>query len=217
MSESELILWFCCQPVAVSESTPDGYWKHGTPAIQNDPSNILQPHAQKPPEVISAYENFQNQQNSTYAQASTSLYAAPYHVSQSHHTSFQTLPPPPEPLDSRKTGKMQIPTNPRIAPNLSTIVSKPNKDNITTTTSVKPAYISVAMQQPNDRVVSQEEADPTLKVSTIYYVSYLNLVRLSSLSVTIALLFIYHIQKSNVTCHKKCLDFRVYWMKKVEI
>ncbi|XP_047954158.1 SAC3 family protein A [Salvia hispanica] len=151
------------QPVAVSESTPDGYWKHGTPAFQNDPSNILQPHAQKPPEVISAYENFQNQQNSTYAQVSTSLYAAPYQVSQGHHASFQTLPPPPEPLDSRKTGKMQIPTNPRIAPNLSTSVSKPNKDNLTTNTFVKPAYISVAMQQPNEKVVSQEEADPTLK------------------------------------------------------
>ncbi|XP_042013471.1 SAC3 family protein A-like [Salvia splendens] len=151
------------QPVAVSETTPDGYWKHATPAFQNDPSNILQPHAQKPPEVISAYENFQNQQNSTYAQASTSLYPAPYQVSQGHHASFQTLPPPPEPLDSRKTGKMQIPTNPRIAPNLSTTVSKPNKDNLTTNTIVKPAYISVAMQQPNEKAVSQEEADPALK------------------------------------------------------
>ncbi|XP_057789186.1 SAC3 family protein A isoform X2 [Salvia miltiorrhiza] len=151
------------QPVAVSESTSDGYWKHGTPAFQNDPSNFLQPHAQKPPEVISAYENFQNQQNSTYSQVSTSpypaSYPASYQVSQSHQTSFQTLPPPPEPLDSRKTSKLQIPTNPRIAPNLSMSVSKPNKDNPATTTAVKPAYISVATQQPNEKVVPQEEAD----------------------------------------------------------
>ncbi|KAH6761965.1 SAC3/GANP/Nin1/mts3/eIF-3 p25 family [Perilla frutescens var. hirtella] len=154
------------QPVAVSESTPDGYWKHGTHAFQNDPPNSVQPHAQKPLEVIPpipAYESFQNQQNSTYSQVSTALYPGTYQVSQSHQTSFQTLPPPPEPLDSRKTSKLQIPTNPRIASNLSLGVSKPNKDNSMATTAAKPAYISVAMQKPNEKVVPQEEADSMLK------------------------------------------------------
>lgn len=156
--------------MAVGESTTDGYWKHGTPAFQNDPQNFLQPHAQKPPEVHPAYENFQNQQNSTYSQVSTAPpYPASYQVSQNYQASFQTLPPPPQPLDSRKTSKLQIPTNPRIAPNLSTNVLKPNKDNSTTST-VKPAYISVAAQQPNEKFTSQEEADSMLKVSTIYYV-----------------------------------------------
>lgn len=167
-SKFKLILWFCCQPVAVSESTPDGYWKHGAPASLNDPPNTVQTLAQKPLEAIPAYESYQNQQNSTYSQVSTALYPAPYHVSQSHQTSFQTLPPPPEPLDSRKTSKLQIPTNPRIASNLSMSTLKPNKDSSTATTAAKPAYINVATQKPNEKVVPHEEADSMLKVSTIY-------------------------------------------------
>lgn len=167
--------------MAASESTPDGYWKHGTPAFQNDPQNFLQPHAQKPPEVIPAYENFQNQQNSTYSQVSTAPYPASYQVSQSYQTTFQTLPPPPEPLDSRKTSKLQIPTNPRIAPILSMSVLKPNKDN-SMSTAVKPAYISVATQQSNEKVSSKEEADSMLKVSTIYYVQSPNFVQPSPIS-----------------------------------
>ncbi|KAI3470683.1 hypothetical protein Pfo_027346 [Paulownia fortunei] len=159
------------QPVAVSGSTTEGYWKHGASAFQNDLPNSVQPHAQKPPEVMPAYESFQNQQNSTFSQGSTALYPASYQVSQSHHqSSYQTVSQPPEPLDSRKASKLQIPTNPRIASNLPLSLSKTDKDNSKTdkdnsmtSTAAKPAYISIPMQKPNEKVTSHEEADSMLK------------------------------------------------------
>lgn len=160
-------MWFCGQPVPVSESTPDDYWKHGAPVFQNDPPNTVQPPSQKPLEAIPGCGSFQNQQISTYPQVSTALYSGSQQFSQSHQTSFQTLPPPPEPLDSHKTSKLQIPTNPRIASNLSVSTLKPNKDSSTMIAAAKPAYINVATHKPNDKVVPQEEADSMLKVSTI--------------------------------------------------
>ncbi|KAL6580819.1 hypothetical protein OROMI_006742 [Orobanche minor] len=64
------------QPIGVSGSTPD--WKHGVSTFQNDRPNSVPPYAQKPPEVVPAYESFQNQQNLTFSQGSTAVYPASY-------------------------------------------------------------------------------------------------------------------------------------------
>ncbi|KAL8533374.1 hypothetical protein ACS0TY_009673 [Phlomoides rotata] len=149
------------QPVAVSDATSDGYWKHGASAFQIETPNSMHSHAQKPSEVTPACESFQNQQNSTFSQVSTTLYPTSYQVSQSHQTSYQTVTQPPELLDPRKAS-MQIPTNPRIASNLSTSLSKTTKDNCMTSTAARPAYISVPMQKPNEK----EEAEPMFKPGT---------------------------------------------------
>ncbi|GFQ06436.1 leukocyte receptor cluster member 8 homolog [Phtheirospermum japonicum] len=148
------------QPVGVSGSTPD--WQHGASAFQNDAPNSVQPHAQKPPEVIPAHENFQNQQNSTFSQGSTAPYPASYQVSQSLQ-SFQTVMQPSEPLDSHKASKLQIPTNPRIASNVPLSLLRNEKDSSVSSGNAKPAYISVPFQKPDEKVTSHDEADAMLK------------------------------------------------------
>ncbi|XP_011091492.1 SAC3 family protein A isoform X1 [Sesamum indicum] len=151
------------QPVAVSGSAPEGYWKHGASALQNDLPNSVEPHAQKPPEVTPAHESFQNQQTSTFSQGSTALYPASCQFSQIQQSSFQAGLQPSEPLDSRRASKLQIPTNPRIASNLPSSISKSDKDSSMTSTGAKPAYVSVIMQNPNQKVASYEEDDSMLK------------------------------------------------------
>ncbi|KAG8390019.1 hypothetical protein BUALT_Bualt01G0039700 [Buddleja alternifolia] len=154
------------QPVAVSGNTPEGYWKHGASVSQNDPPNSVQPHAQQPPEVVLTYESFQNQQNSSFGRGSTALYPDYYQVSQSHQSSFQTVSQPPEPLDSRKASKLQIPTNPRIAAIIPLGLTKTDKDSSRSSTVAKPAYISVPMQKPNEKVMSHDDNDSMVKAGT---------------------------------------------------
>lgn len=162
----KLVLWFCCQPVAVSGITPEGYWRHDASAFQNDLPNSIQSHLQKPSEMIPTYEGSQNQQNSTFSQGSSDLYPATYQVSQSNKSSFQTVLQPPELLASRGASKLQIPTNPRIASNLSLGLSKTEKDS-SMTSAGKPAYISVPVQKANEQVMPEKEADSMLKVRTL--------------------------------------------------
>ncbi|KAK6145309.1 hypothetical protein DH2020_022129 [Rehmannia glutinosa] len=163
LEESAAVGSLCSEDDPISGNTPEGYWKHGASAFQHDPPNAVQPHAQKPQDVIPAYESSQNQQSSTFSQGSTALYPASYQVSQSHPSSFQAVSQPCEPLDSRKASKLQIPTNPRIASNLPSSQSKIDKDGSMTSAAAKPAYISVPMQKPNAKVIPHEEADPMLK------------------------------------------------------
>ncbi|KAL8051472.1 hypothetical protein ABFX02_06G150200 [Erythranthe guttata] len=184
------------QPVAVSGNTPEAYWTHGTSASQHDLPNSIQSHVPKPPEIMPAYdssqnqqnstfsqgssvlypasyqvahgpyESSQNQQNSTFSQGSSVLYPASYQVSQGQQSSFQAVSQPPEPLDPRKANKLQIPTNPRIASNLSLGLLKTEKDSSMTSTTIKPSYVSVLMQKPNEKAMSHEEADSVLKPGT---------------------------------------------------
>ncbi|KAL0376975.1 UNVERIFIED_CONTAM: SAC3 family protein A, partial [Sesamum calycinum] len=162
-SRTELFKFTAKVPVAVSGSAPEGYWKHGASALQNDLPNSVEQLAQKPPDVTAAHESFQNQQTSTFSQGSTALYPASYQVSQIPQSSFQTGLQASEPLDSRRANKLQIPTNPRIASNLPSSISKPDKDSSMTSTGAKPAYVSVIMQKPNEKVPSYEEDDSMLK------------------------------------------------------
>ncbi|KAL3838110.1 hypothetical protein ACJIZ3_022701 [Penstemon smallii] len=157
---------FYCQPVTVNGSIPEGYWKHGSSVLQNDLPNTVQPHIQKTPDVIPMYANFQNQHNSTFSQGSMEMYPASYQVSQSHQSSSQTVPQPPEHFDSRKACKLQIPTNPRIASILPLGSQKSDKESSMTSAVVKPAYISVGVPTPNAKVASHDEADSMLKPGT---------------------------------------------------
>lgn len=161
------MLWYCCQPVAVSDATSDDYWKHGASAFQNGTPNSIHSYAQKPPEITPACESFQNQPNPTFSQVPAAQYPTSYQVSQSHQTSFQTVPQPPEFLYPQKASNIQIPTNPRIAPNVSMSLSKTTKDNSMTSTAARPAYISVPVQKPNEK----EEAESMLKVSIPFFYS----------------------------------------------
>ncbi|CAA3027075.1 Hypothetical predicted protein [Olea europaea subsp. europaea] len=136
----------------VSGSIHEGYWKQGTPALQDNYSNSQPPHVQKPLDANPTYGSFQNQQQSTFSHGSSTLYL----VSPS---SFQTIS---QPLDSRRVNK-PIPTNPRIASNLALGVPKPDKDSTTASTDSKPAYVSVSMPKPNEKELSHDAADSVLK------------------------------------------------------
>ncbi|CAA0842087.1 SAC3/GANP/Nin1/mts3/eIF-3 p25 family [Striga hermonthica] len=151
------------QSVTLSGSNHVGYLKHGPSAFHNDPSNSVQLQAPKPPEVIPAYDGFQNQQNSTYIQGSSARFQASYQVSQDHQSSLQTVSQPSDPLDSLKTPKLQMSANPRIAPNLPLNQLKNEQGSSATGGAAKPAYISVPMQKPDEIFASNDEVDTTVK------------------------------------------------------
>ncbi|KAL2526125.1 SAC3/GANP/Nin1/mts3/eIF-3 p25 family [Abeliophyllum distichum] len=144
------------KPGVASGSTHEGYWKQGTPAFQDNYSNSQPPHVQNSLDANPTYGSFQTQQQSTFSHGSSMLYPASHPVSQS---SFQTVS---QPLDSRRVGKLQIPTNPRIASNLALGLPKTDKDSTTTSTDSKPAYVSVSMPKPNEKALSHD-ADSMLK------------------------------------------------------
>lgn len=154
------------QPVSASSKTPEGYWKKESAVIQNDlPPSTVQPHFLKPAVVPSTHGNFLNQQSTAFSQGSSSLYPASYLVSHSHPSSFQTVVQPTEQIDPRKASKLQIPTNPRIASNLSLGQQKTDKDSYMTSPAPKPAYISVSMQTPDVKVTPHDGGDSSIKVS----------------------------------------------------
>lgn len=155
---------FPFQSGVVSGGVHDGYWKPGTENYPNQYSNTQQ-HIQMPLETSSTYENFQNQQNSSSAQQFTSPYPSSHQVPQSYQSSLQPLTQNVSPLDSHRGSKLQIPTNPRIASNLPLTVSKTEKDAPASGGTLKPAYISVSLQKPNDRAPTHDiAADSILKV-----------------------------------------------------
>uniref|UniRef100_A0A6N2NCM0 PCI domain-containing protein n=1 Tax=Salix viminalis TaxID=40686 RepID=A0A6N2NCM0_SALVM len=77
--------------------------------------------------------------------------------------SYQSPLPNAPSLDTRRVNMMQIPTNPRIASNLALGLSKTDKDGSTTDAAVKPAYISVSMPKPNNKVLSNDTTISMLK------------------------------------------------------
>ncbi|KAJ6720348.1 LEUKOCYTE RECEPTOR CLUSTER MEMBER 8 [Salix viminalis] len=82
-----------------------------------------------------------------------------HHVTQSYQSPLPNAPS----LDTRRVNMMQIPTNPRIASNLALGLSKTDKDGSTTDAAVKPAYISVSMPKPNNKVLSNDTTISMLK------------------------------------------------------
>ncbi|PON91508.1 SAC3/GANP/THP [Trema orientale] len=176
------------QSGAVVNGAHDGYWRHGPPTSQINHTTI-QPHLQKPSDQNSSFNSFQDQQKSLYSQGPNSQYSAtnqaplpppppPPVPSYPQGPSFQypavhQVPPAPQTyqsppqnaqsLDTRRVGKLQIPTNPRIASNLNLGLAKTDRDSSTTVAAAKPAYISVSLPKPDDKVTSSAGADSILK------------------------------------------------------
>ncbi|XP_062092766.1 SAC3 family protein A isoform X2 [Humulus lupulus] len=173
------------QSGAVVNGAHDGYWRHGAPASQIHHSSPNQPHLQKPLDQNSSYSSFQDQQKSFYSSGSNSQYSATHQVppvpscpqgaSLQYATVHQVQPPPQtfqspsqnvQSLDTRRIGKLQIPTNPRIASNLNLGLLKNDKDSSVAGAAAKPAYINVSIPKPNDSVSSSAGADSLLKMIT---------------------------------------------------
>lgn len=149
----------------MSGAVHDGYWKPDLTSFPNQYSNSTEQHIHKTSEMNSTYESFQNPQKSTSAQEFTSLYPPTHQVPESYQPSLQPQTQTVSPVDSRKTNKLQIPTNPRIASNFPLGLLKTDKDNTATSATLKPAYVSLSLPKPNDRVQSQDvAADSVLKV-----------------------------------------------------
>lgn len=150
-------LFFCpfFQPGAVSSGNHDGYWKHGAPNSQVHLTNATQPHFEKPLDLKNSYDSFQDQQKSAGPQGPNLQY--PAHLApQSYQLPSQSV----SPVEARRT-KLQIPTNPRIASNLS--ILKTSKDSSTADAPVQPAYVSVSLPKPNEKELSND-TESVLKV-----------------------------------------------------
>ncbi|GAB4836517.1 hypothetical protein Ancab_001429 [Ancistrocladus abbreviatus] len=132
----------------------DGYWKHGSQSYQSHQVNSAQANFQKSPDTKPSYPTIREPQENSLSQGSSS-----------HQVSHNYQPPlqPPPPADVRRVGKLQIPTNPRIASNLALGLPKTNKDSSATTTAAKPAYVSVSFPKSNEKVLSTDASDSVLK------------------------------------------------------
>ncbi|KAJ6717791.1 LEUKOCYTE RECEPTOR CLUSTER MEMBER 8 [Salix purpurea] len=119
----------------------------------------MQPHFQYSLDSKASYDNFQDQQQQTAPQGPNSQFPAAHQVTQSYQSPLPNAPS----LDTRRVNMMQIPTNPRIASNLALGLSKTDKDGFTTDAAAKPAYISVSMPKPNNKVLSNDTTISMLK------------------------------------------------------
>ncbi|XP_065872057.1 SAC3 family protein A isoform X2 [Euphorbia lathyris] len=149
---------FPMQGAPATNGAHDSYWKQASSNYQNHHATPIESHFQKPLDSKTSYDNFQEQQM-PIPQGPNSQYPAGHQVPQNYQIPVQTLPS----LDTRRTNKLQIPTNPRIASNLNLGISKTDKDVTGTNIVAKPAYIAVSMPKPSDQVSSNDAADSMLK------------------------------------------------------
>lgn len=159
------MLFFYGQPATVNSGDRDGYWKHGAQSSQIQQTNPIQPNYQSPLDLKSSYDKFQDQQKTVSSQG-TNLYLPPppplpLPSQQVNMAPVQSVPSP----DAKRVSKLQIPTNPRIASNLTFGQPKAEKDSSTTSSVPKPAYIAVSLPKPSEKVSSNDAANSILKVS----------------------------------------------------
>ncbi|KAJ0102127.1 hypothetical protein Patl1_06218 [Pistacia atlantica] len=147
------------QPTAPINGSHDSYWQHGAPSFQNHHVSHVQPQFQKPMDSKTPYDNFQEQQKVACPQGPNLQYPTAQQTPQS----FQSPPVQTPLLDNRRTSKLQIPTNPRIASNLAIGLQKTDKDGSTATSAAKPAYVRISLPKPNEKVSSHDAADSILK------------------------------------------------------
>ncbi|XWS66091.1 hypothetical protein CRYUN_Cryun05aG0170600 [Craigia yunnanensis] len=147
------------QPGATVTGAYDSYWKHGAPSFQNQHPSPVQPHFQKPLDSKSSYDTFQEQQKTACPQVPNLQYPAAQQAPQNYQPPLQTVPS----LDARRVSKLQIQTNPRIASNLPLGLPKLDKDGPNNSAVAKPAYISVSLPKPSEKVLPNDAADSVLK------------------------------------------------------
>ncbi|CAJ1977744.1 unnamed protein product [Sphenostylis stenocarpa] len=151
------------QPAAINSGDHDGYWKHGPQSSQIQQTNPIQPNYQSPLDLKSSYDTFQDQQKTVSSQG-TNLYLPPppplpLPSQQVNLAPVQSAPSP----DAKRVSKLQIPTNPRIASNLTFGQPKVEKDSSTISSAPKPAYIAVSLPKPTEKVSSNDAANSILK------------------------------------------------------
>ncbi|TKY50614.1 Leukocyte receptor cluster member 8-like [Spatholobus suberectus] len=151
------------QPAAVNSGDHDGYWKHGAQSSQIQQTNPIQPNYQSPLDLKSSYDKFQDQQKTVSSQG-TNLYfppppPLPLPSQQVNLAPVQSAPSP----DGKRVSKLQIPTNPRIASNLTFGQPKAEKDSSTISSAPKPVYIAVSLPKPTEKVSSNDAANSILK------------------------------------------------------
>ncbi|XP_022641552.1 SAC3 family protein A isoform X4 [Vigna radiata var. radiata] len=151
------------QPAAVNGGDHDGYWKHGPQTSQIQQTNPIQPNYQSPLDLKSSYDTFQDQQKTVSSQG-TNLYLPPppplpLPSQQVNLSPVQSAPSP----DAKRVSKLQIPTNPRIASNLTFGQPKAEKDGSSTGSAPKPVYIAVSLPKPAEKVSSNDAANSILK------------------------------------------------------
>ncbi|WVY92503.1 hypothetical protein V8G54_031591 [Vigna mungo] len=151
------------QPAAVNGGDHDGYWKHGPQTSQIQQTNPIQPNYQSPLDLKSSYDTFQDQQKTVSSQGAN-LYLPPppplpVPSQQVNLSPVQSAPSP----DAKRVSKLQIPTNPRIASNLTFGQPKAEKDGSSTGSAPKPVYIAVSLPKPAEKVSSNDAANSILK------------------------------------------------------
>ncbi|KAK6234100.1 hypothetical protein QUC31_006506 [Theobroma cacao] len=148
------------QPGATVTGGYDSYWKHGASSFQNQHPTPVQQHFQKALDSKPSYDNFQEQQKTACPQGLNLQYPVAQQSSQSYQPPLQTV----QSVDTRRVSKVQIQTNPRIASNLPLGLPKMDKDGSNNNTTAKPAYISVSLTKPIEKVLPNDAADSVLKV-----------------------------------------------------
>ncbi|XP_047165856.1 SAC3 family protein A isoform X6 [Vigna umbellata] len=154
------------QPAAVNGGDHDSYWKHGPQTSQIQQTNPIQPNYQSPLDLKSSYDTFQDQQKTVSSQGAN-LYLPPppplpLPSQQVNLSPVQSAPSP----DAKRVSKLQIPTNPRIASNLTFGQPKAEKDGSSTGSAPKPVYIAVSLPKPAEKVSSNDAANSILKMIT---------------------------------------------------
>ncbi|RYR36833.1 hypothetical protein HN51_029712 [Arachis hypogaea] len=156
------------QPAAVNSGDHDGYWKHGGQSSQIHHTNPIPPNYQSPLDLNNSYDKFQDQPMTASSQGANlhlppppppPSYPPPATAQQVNQMPMQTAPS----LDTKRVSKLQIPTNPRIASNLTFGQPKTEKDNSSSSPTVKPAYIAVSLPKPSEKVASNDAANSILK------------------------------------------------------
>ncbi|KAL8162210.1 hypothetical protein V2J09_013699, partial [Rumex salicifolius] len=130
----------------------DSYWHQGSQSYPN------QANYQMPPSANSSFARAPESQLSAGPMSHLPSFHGANQVNAINHQPLQPL----QSTDTRRVSKLQIPTNPRIASNLSLGVTKSEA----TSASVKPAYVSVSLSNPSEKMVSShgsESSDTTLK------------------------------------------------------
>lgn len=162
---------------------PNGSSEVAVPTSQSSQMNQTPLHFQKPTDLSPIpSEQREDQQLTVHSQGSVLQASSTNQVHENSQAPVQTTM-----LDTRRVSKMQIPTNPRIASNLAFGMAKADKESSTANATVKPAYVSVQVPQPSNKLPSHGDADAIMKV-IIFFVSYSFLVSPTRLRVCLCMI-----------------------------
>ncbi|XP_022744381.1 SAC3 family protein A-like isoform X2 [Durio zibethinus] len=113
----------------------------------------------RPESSSSQMPSLQEQKKTACPQAPNLQYPAAQQAPQNYQPPLQTV----QSSDTRRVSKLQIQTNPRIASNLPLGLPKLDKDGPNNSAVAKPAYISVSLPKPSEKVLPNDAADSVLK------------------------------------------------------